>query len=191
MNIYLVRHTRPDIPLSICYGRSDVGLSDDFKEVSGKIARYFECMDDFRLYASPLSRCLRLAEKIRHRPPLTDDRLMEMDMGAWEGVAWDAIERKEMDAWARDMVNFRTPGGESLQMLFDRSTACFSEITRQNGTDIVIVTHSGVIRCVLAHVLELPPGMIFRFHIDFGGISIISFDHGRFQISGVNITALQ
>ena len=37
MKIYLVRHTRVDMPAGICYGNSDVALAETFEEEARKV----------------------------------------------------------------------------------------------------------------------------------------------------------
>lgn len=97
---------------SICYGRLDVAA----REVAATARRLRDelptHLPDLPLWTSPLRRCRELAAAL-HPAPREDGRLMEMDFGAWEGLAWDAIPRAELDAWAADVAGFAPPGGES------------------------------------------------------------------------------
>lgn len=147
MALILLRHTRPLQAAGLCYGRTDLDLSDDFGVEAMRLAQ--ELPTGFvRVVTSPLSRCARLAQVIaaqRDLPLTTDPRLTEIDFGAWEGVAWDAVPRAGLDAWAADMLHARPHGGETVAMLRDRAFGAFAHWAGQGG-DSLLVTHHGVIK---------------------------------------------
>ena len=91
-----MRHTRPAVPKGVCYGITDLDLAPTFDDEAAAIVAALPPAD--RLVSSPLRRCRRLAERIgvaRGLAPAFDDRLRELDFGAWEGVPWNAIPRAE------------------------------------------------------------------------------------------------
>ena len=71
-----------------------------------------------------------------------DERLWEMDMGAWEGQLWSKIDRRESDPWARDALNLPTPGGEAFVDVIARVKAVLAGI----DGPACIVAHAGPIR---------------------------------------------
>jgi alpha-ribazole phosphatase len=104
-----------------------------------------------RLVSSPLTRCATLATALAEARGIEasfDDRLREMDFGAWEGVDWDHIPRHQLDHWAEDFLHARPHGGESVAMLAARVDAALTLYRKQPGTTLV-VTHAGVIRAAL------------------------------------------
>jgi alpha-ribazole phosphatase len=105
------------------------------------------------VWSSPLQRCRKLAELLNPNL-IVDERLMEMDFGAWEGRSWDDIPRPELDAWAADVAGYAPPGGESPFALQQRALDFVAALKVQEA---VIVTHAGVIRTLLAHWQGLPP----------------------------------
>ena len=78
-----------------------------------------------------------------------DDRLQELDFGAWEGIAWDDVPRACLDRWAADPFGFAPPGGESGGSLVARVRDFATVLTA--GTHVVI-THGGPLK-VLAGLL--------------------------------------
>ena len=67
------------------------------------------------VWSSPAVRCRGLAEAIAAvlRVPLREDqRLWELDFGAWEGRPWETIAREDLDRWALDPLGFAPPGGD-------------------------------------------------------------------------------
>ena len=90
--------------------------------------------------------------------------------------AWDAIPRDTFDVWAQDYANLSPPNGESFSRLYQRSIEFVEEVSSHSqGKDIAIVTHGGVIRAVLAHVLNMPLKGLFRIVVDYGSVTQISF----------------
>ena len=109
--ILVARHPRPLIASRICYGRTDVPLAEP---AGTGAAALIEAAGDpiERIVSSPLSRALLVAQAVAREtgaPLHTDDRLIEMDFAAWEGRAWSAIPRTEIDAWAAEPLRYR-PG---------------------------------------------------------------------------------
>lgn len=123
-----------------------------------------------RIYTSDLSRCEHLARELETRTGLTaerDPRLREQSMGAWQGRTWGAITREDaarIHAYWNDYVNVRPPGGESLRELSGR-VADWWEALRPELEDrrVAVVTHVGVIRALLCHLLDVPAEHALRF----------------------------
>lgn len=144
MALTLVRHTRTAAE-GICYGRSEVPLAPGFAAATAALAAR---LAPAPIVSSPLGRCRRLAESLAAAlgsPLRLDPRLTEIDFGAWEGRAWDAIPRAELDAWAADLLDARPHGGESVAMLLARTRAALAGISGP----AIVVTHAGVIRAAL------------------------------------------
>lgn len=154
MKLALVRHTAVEVAPGVCYGRLDLPLAQGAAEHIAAVAAQLDGFGAARLWSSPASRCRRLAEALapgRGADPLFDERLLELDFGAWEGRAWDEVPRGELDRWAADPLGFAAPGGESGAALVARVEAAFAEIAARPG-DHVIVSHGGPLRVLRALV---------------------------------------
>ena len=173
MRLTLVRHTRPAVPDGICYGVTDVDVAPTFEDEADRIVAALPAAE--RLSTSPLGRCRRLAERIgmaRGLVPVVDDRLREMDFGAWEGVPWDSIPRAELDAWADDFFHARPHGGESVYRLRERAGCAIDEY-RSSGFSLIVVTHAGIIRAARA-LRGHADG--WSTHTKFGGWVTLTYD---------------
>lgn len=160
MILHLVRHPPPRIEAGICYGRLDIPAENVVLAAERLIS---ELPPGLPVYSSPLCRCRELAERL-HPVPQIDARLQEMDFGAWEGRAWDAIPRDELEAWAADIAGYAPPGGESPLAVQARALAFVADLS---VPEAVLVTHAGVIRVLLAHVHDWPPARWADWHLAY------------------------
>ncbi len=178
MEIYLIRHSQVAVAPGLCYGRSDVALADSYRDDWKKLyAKLPAASRVNRIFSSPLSRCQLFAKSLQCCGLRTDSRLTELNFGHWELRPWDAVERREFDVWSADIVNQRCPGGESYQDLFQRVCAFWAECAADRAKDdtVFVVTHSGIIRALLALILEMPLEKSLRLAIDFGGVTKVNF----------------
>lgn len=187
MNLHLIRHTSLDIPSGICYGQSDVDVSSDFEiELAALSVKLSQIRFD-AVYASPLQRCTKLANALALGEIKTDSRLKELHFGDWEMQAWESIPREIFDIWANDYANLAPPNGESFSQLHARAVSFLEEVSSHSyGKNIAVITHGGVIRAVLAEVLNMPLKGLFRMVIDHGSMTQISFDEAVPRIHFVN-----
>ncbi len=166
MEVYLIRHTSVDIDSNVCYGQSDVSLSSTFEEEAQKIRQELN-IDFEKVYSSPLSRCTLLSNKFSTSVE-TDTRLLEINFGEWEGKKWDVIHKKELELWMKEFIFQRPPNGENLQNMYLRVSNFLEELRTKNFKSTLIITHSGVIRCMLADILQISLQNIFKFEIRYG-----------------------
>lgn len=181
MEIYLVRHTAPDVGKGICYGQADIDVKETFLSEAEIIQQYLP--DNIAaVYSSPLQRCKKLATQLffGHAIQLQDD-LQEINCGKWELLRWDDIPKTEIDPWMNDFVSVRIPGGESYEDLYKRVKEVFIAI-HQKATPAVIIAHGGVIRSILSYITNTPLKDSFSaFSLHYGCvIKIINVD-GAFK----------
>lgn len=151
MSVYLIRHTKPLVATGICYGHSDIDVTESFAEEAA-IVKKFVPGTVHQVYSSPLQRCRKLAEHLYpHLDINLEPDLRELNCGVWEMQHWDAIPREVIDPWMNDFVNVCIPGGESYVQLFDRVVRCYERIAAMKRP-VIIVAHGGVIRSILAHL---------------------------------------
>lgn len=168
MRLHLIRHPRPLIAAGLCYGRLDIAAENDPALAAALRA---ELPPGLPVWSSPLRRCRELAAAL-HPAPQIDERLAELDFGAWEGRPWDAIPRPELDAWAADVAGYAPPGGESPRALQARALAFVDSLAVDEA---VVVTHAGVIRTLLAWARKLPPERWCELDFAYGSRTLFEF----------------
>ncbi|MDZ4141142.1 MAG: alpha-ribazole phosphatase [Methylotenera sp.] len=184
MKITLVRHTSLNVAPHICYGQSDVAVSANFDaeriQLQNKLANYaFDA-----IYTSPLRRCHQLAQALcadagmgfSNSDILLDARLKELHFGDWEMHPWDVIPRDTFDVWAKDYANLAPPNGETFSQLHARAKSFVEDVSSHSqNKHILVVTHGGLIRALIAEVLQIPLKRLFRITIDHASITQLEF----------------
>jgi broad specificity phosphatase PhoE len=134
-----------------------------------------------KFVASPLDRTVNTMRLARTAMGLSQDgyelepRLKELTFGEWEGLTWPEVQARSPHAanWREgDKWNFVPPGGESYEMLTARLKPWLDEVDR----DLVVVSHGGVARALMAMIGGLAPeraaladvwqGRVLVFHRD-------------------------
>lgn len=185
-NIFLIRHTSLNIKPGICYGQSEVELSDRFIPEAENIKTHLPLLDDKIILSSPSLRCIRLAEYLFTKEIHIDKRILEYHFGEWELKLWDNILRKDFNHWMEHIIDTPCPGGESLNQMFQRVRSFWGEIIEHSAENIIIISHSGVIRCILADILKIPRQNMFSLRIDFASISYIKINNAIPEIRYIN-----
>lgn len=177
MDVYLIRHTTPDIAKGICYGQSDLDVTNTFDAELADIKNRLPQLDSPLIYSSPLKRCLALAEQLFPGSDIKQDaRLQEINFGSWEMQAWDKISRSELDAWANNLLHYPVGNGETVQQLYTRSTQAWQDCVKQGKAPLVIISHGGVIRSILLHLLQIPTEKFQCLDVNYGGIAKVQVE---------------
>jgi len=189
MSVYLIRHTTPLIEKGICYGQSDIDVTDSFNDEAAVI-KTVAPEKVTSIYCSPLLRCRKLAAHLYpDQPVIFDNHLKEIHCGEWELKNWNDIPTAIIDLGMKDFVNIPCPCGESYIQLNSRVTGCFENIIRAPGP-VVIVSHGGVMRSILSHITQTPLINSFGvFGLHYGCVVKIDREGGQWQyemLSGGN-----
>jgi broad specificity phosphatase PhoE len=128
--------------------------------------------------ASPLKRASETMQILRAQLGLdsrayrTDDRLMEINYGSWEGEPWDQMALRDAQGYAArqaDVWNWQPHGGESYRMLAERVAAWLAEV----ADDTVVVAHGGVSRVLRAVLFGLSAAEAMRLEVPQDRILVI------------------
>ena len=190
MDIYLIRHTQTDTLKGLCYGRSDVALAKSFPEEAQLLQQKLpELKANSVFFSSPLTRCVKLAEKLSNRVTI-DDRLLELDFGDWENKHFDDIEIDVLQQWTDNFTHVGPPSGESFIDLCQRVGSFWQDMVQgmhSSSQQIFIITHAGVIRAFLAYILKLSPANAFQFRVDFGSVHKLQHLDNYTYINYINL----
>ena len=131
-------------------GRADIAITEEARVRMER--RYVPSpYAEWRALSSPLGRCLQTAAAL-DLVVTPDDRLIEMDWGAYQGSTIDELHIREGDAFAaneRSGLDFKPPGGESPRDVQVRVAPLLARLAGE-GRPTLAVTHRGVIRAIYA-----------------------------------------
>jgi probable phosphoglycerate mutase len=137
--------------------------------------------NDSHYVSSPLNRARETMEIVRGVLGLdpyayaTDDRLMEISYGAWEGLTLPEVEAHEPGVLARRehrKWSFTPPGGESYRQVAKRVAEWYASLTR----DTVVIAHGGVGRSLMANFHLMPEEEATHAEIAQGVVYVFSAD---------------
>ncbi len=130
-----------------------------------------------RLLVSSSGRAIetaRLVNRSLNLPLHREVRLQEQNWGRWSGLRLPDLVAKhgeEIEAQVRAGWEFRPPGGESRREVWWRaSRALVDAAERWPGERVLVVTHEGVIKCLLYRLagrafLPTEPALIWPGHL--------------------------
>jgi len=127
--------------------------------------------------SSPAKRCARFAQQLAdtHSIPCRQaDWLWEMDFGDWEGVSADeltATDSQRLSLFWEDPVNQMPPGGEPFQQFQQRVLTGWHETLQHKSKRVLLVSHGGPIRIILAETLGMPAQNIMRLEVPHASLS--------------------
>lgn len=130
-----------------------------------------------RIVSSPLQRCARFAAELGEQLNLSvhlDKDLQELHFGAWEGQSAAALMETDAEAlglfWA-DPYGFTPPQGEPVSAFSARVLAAVGRLhAAYAGERILLVSHGGVMRLLLAQARELPREQLLDVEVGHGAL---------------------
>ena len=199
LTLVLTRHGLTDrsVPEQHLGQRVDVDLSSPGRAQAEALGRRLSGIRFERIVASPLWRARETATIVRSvlpDPPAVelDDRLLEMDYGAWEGLTYDQIEALDAatrSRWEGDPAAHACPGGESGDAVAGRATAFLLELIDwhdlRHGAGsagerpVLVVAHSTLNRVLVCVATGVPIREFRRrFSQDPANLTVLRFEHG-------------
>ena len=181
--LYLIRHCQvADSTRGRCIGRTDVALSAGGVASAERLAGDFASVSVHAVYSSPLRRARETAAPLAAAAGcdvVIAPGLAEVDFGDFEGRAFDEIAAAQPDLyeqWMATPAQVRFPGGESFPDLKSRAVASVTGVLhRHPGAAVVLLSHAGPIRAILADLLELPDQAAFNLEVDHGAITEVEW----------------
>ena len=162
--LVLIRHGETDWNRELRWqGQTDVPLNPAGMRQAQAAAETLRGTNLEAIYTSDLQRARQTAEAVAAATGAhvrQDRRLREIALGAWEGMSFDEIHRRDgeaLDLFRGDPANHRAPRGESVPEVRRRVLACLQEILRAfpDGR-VAVVSHGLALAVVKVLLLGLP-----------------------------------
>ncbi len=177
-NIDLLRHG--EVLGGSCYrGITDDPLTDKgWQQMHAKLGsdRHWDV-----IISSPLSRCHNFAKNLSTNlqlPLVSSSAFQELYFGDWEGKTAAQIEPQLLNQFYADPINFSPPNGEHFNDFQQRILVAWQNlIEAHQGKKLLLITHAGVMRIILAHSLGLDIQHSFRLKIGHACLSSLEHFH--------------
>ena len=138
------------------------------------------------LISSPLQRCRMFAEQLaaaRKVPLRIEADLRELHFGEWEGRNAAEIlfaDEQALGQFWNDPYGYTPPAAEPLQNFATRVLACVARLSDElAGQRVLVITHGGGIRLLLAQARGLPPAQLLQVDVPHASLLGVRWDAGE------------
>ena len=182
-------------------GQSDPSLNASGKRQARRLGMRLASVPFAEARCSDLRRCSETAAAIllgRNDVRLQEmPELREKNFGAWEGLTFREVEAGYPNLYRNWLTaadpSFAPPGGESDLQLYSRADTVVDRLreTRTgSGGNLLVVTHGGTLRALIARLLGLPAQKMWKFRFANTGLSVVNvFEDGSAVVDLLNDTS--
>ena len=164
--LYIIRHGKTDWnDIHKIQGRTDIPINEEGRQMAEKAREEYKDIHFDIAFCSPLIRAMETAEILlrgRDIPIVTDDRLMEMCFGIYEGYE-NSFQNPDcpINKFFWEPEKYKTPvdGAESIDELFARTGEFLREKVDpllEQGKDVLIVGHGAMNSSIVCQVWGMP-----------------------------------
>ncbi len=183
-NIDLLRHGETQNGSGF-FGSTDIPLTEHGCTQMRAAIENNDCKWN-HIITSPLSRCARFAHEFQQSystPVMEDERIREMHFGDWEGRSPAELAEIDAEPLARfwnNPVKFTPPNAECLMDFEKRILSAWHDIAvRYANQNVLLVTHGGVIRIILCHILQHPIERLLEIEVRHAAMRRITIEHSQ------------
>ena len=152
-------------------GRADPELTEEGHRQAALLAAELADEPVSAILTSPLVRARQTADAVGAAcgvPVVVDERLVEIDWGAWEGRPAGSLAKADVDKWKAD--DGTAPEGESLDSLARRVESFCLEELDEDGL-VVAVSHVSPIKAAAAWALGVDGTVAWRMFLGLASIT--------------------
>lgn len=179
----------------ILAGRTEgVPLTDVGEQQAQHTAELLEHMNVSAIYSSPIQRAKHTAEIVGKHNSLDvsiDERLIELDMGKFTGMAYDEIFNDHGNVFMKFYqgdLEIAHNGVETFDEVKKRVLGIVDHVLEKHPDEnVVLVTHMDPIKAMLSTVVDLSPTNLFELIIANASLNLFRENNRKFSISGLNV----
>jgi alpha-ribazole phosphatase len=154
-------------------------------------------------YVSPLKRAIQTAEAlskfVNYSKMIYETKLIEQNFGDWSGKkiseVWEVLKKiKTKHNFSFISPEVSPPNGESFNEQCTRVEIWLEKLNVSEGKNIVIISHAGTIRSILAHALKIKPDYAIGIEILHQSLNVLEmipnndnkYKGGKFRLIALN-----
>jgi probable phosphoglycerate mutase len=189
--IHLLRHAEhAELGQELTGRRAGVPLSETGRQQAARAAEACRHLTIQRVLSSPVQRATETATAVAGVLGLavvSEPGLEEIDFGGWTGQSFEALNAAPGWAgWNTARSLGRTPAGETMLAVQARAMASLWRQAEAGGT-VLAVSHSDVIKAVLAHVLGMPLDLLHRLEVGPASRSSLVLGADWARVEAINL----
>lgn len=172
-----------------------VHLNEDGQEQATELGKRLASVPLNAIYTSPLERTVETAQAIlQHHPKLTlkiEAGIGEVRYGKWQGKALKKLAKKKLWYAVQHFPSrVQFPDGESMRGAQIRAVNTIERLRNLHEKELIaVVSHSDVIKMIVAHYLGMHLDMFQRINVAPASITLIALDGSRPIVEVVNDTS--
>ena len=170
-----------------------INLTEQGKEQAEQAGEMIKSLNISAIYSSPIDRAMQTAEIVGKHcgiKPISDDRLIELDMGKFTMMPYNEIFEKHGNVFLKfyeGSLEISHNGVESFSEVQKRVFDIVDLVKNEHkGENVVLVTHMDPIKAMIGKVLSLDPEILFQLIIANASLNIFKYDDQNFYLSSIN-----
>lgn len=159
MKLYIIRHGQTDWNRAHrLQGRTDIPLNEWGRLVAELTREGLKDVAFDAAFTSPLIRAKETAELVlegRHIPIIEDERIIEVNFGAYEGESFQLDNENLQNFFSKPEVYYPVDGSESMESILERTGDFLSELyqnPKYQDSTILISTHGAALCGLLCNI---------------------------------------
>jgi broad specificity phosphatase PhoE len=194
----LIRHGEVEVAYQRVFGgRIDMNLSPRGHEQAAAVAKWLAQQPLNAVYASPMKRVQQTlapfaAASDWSARAVTVNDLREVDFGDWTGLSWEAVKDKfgvSAFQWLTELERGGIANAESAMSYRGRLEPFVRDVLQKHpGENVAIFCHGGVIRMILAILLNIPLPRMAGFEIDYASVTNVAVLPHKTEVQFLNFT---
>jgi len=194
--LWLIRHAEVESKYQGAFGgRIDMDLSPQGHLQALALGKYLGNFSFDACYASPMKRVQQTLASMRLEgmpQPIFLDGLREIDFGDWTGLSFEEVFAQfkvHPFSWLDQIEVAGIRNGESSAVFSNRVRPCLEQVLKDHhGKNVAIACHGGVIRMLLAIILNLPLPRMNSFQVEYASITQVWWPDTKPELRLVNFT---
>lgn len=167
MKLIVLRHAMTDYNIKKkVQGLTDIPLCEEGIQSCIPIKKELEKFHIDFVISSPMKRAIQTAKLVCDAPLFLDERLIERNLGLYEGKDKTLYPSP---FYADYNINSTKNGVESVRDVLERLFDFLDEITKNDGKNILLISHGGIIKYIPYYFTGLPKdGILDAYKIKNG-----------------------
>ena len=170
-----------------------INLTETGRKQAEQAGAMLKSLNVSAIYSSPIDRAMQTASIVGKHcdvEPISDDRLIELDMGKFTMIPYNEIFEKHGNVFLKfyeGSLEISHNGVESFAEVQKRVFDIVDFVkNKHKDENVVLVTHMDPIKAIIGKVLSLQPEVLFQLIIANASLNIIKYDDQNYYLSSIN-----